>query len=182
MKKRISLFLLCVFLIFLSVSCSAKKKSDYTIPPKMFPPCSFTTFDASKFEVDYEALKKELNKIYNDFNNTEKEPKFVVTYSARLSYNNHVGDSWSYGLSCNGEHIKSGAAVKSTTKSSLSVTAFAREQDTYSDYGSTTITFKSLDVGEKQSKEICVTVRENRGRYSGNTAKWKFTIIVERIS
>ncbi len=175
MKKRISLFLLCVFLSFLSVSCSTKKKSVYTPPPQSVSPPSFSIFDTPKLEIDFEAL----DKIYNDL---EKASKFVVTYSARLSSNNHVGNNWSHGLKYKDEYIESGATIKSTAQNSLSVTAFAREKDTYSDYGSTKVTFESLDIGEKQSKEIKVTVRENRGRYSGNTAKWAFTITVERIS
>lgn len=111
-----------------------------------------------------------------------KEHSYIITYSARLKSNNHVGDSWTYGLTYEGENIESGSIVECVGAPNLIVRAYAKEFDDYNDYGSTQVTFITLNIGEKQKREVTVTVRENKGRYKGNTAKWSFDITVERIS
>ena len=110
------------------------------------------------------------------------EHSYIITYSARLKSNNHVGDSWGYGVTYDGEYIPSGSVIEFKGTLPLTLKAYAKEFDSYTDYGSTRITVDSLDIGEKQKDEVTVTVRENKGRYSGNTAKWVFNITIERIS
>lgn len=119
-----------------------------------------------------------------DFNLDElyEDKTYTVSYTAYLSYNAHVGNSWGYGLKYDGEYIESGSSVVKSDIVNLSVTAYAVEFDEHNDYGSASVYFDSLDVGEKQTKEVTVTVRENRGRYSGNTAGWIFKITIERTS
>lgn len=117
-----------------------------------------------------------------DFDELTKEKTYMIKYTARLSYNNHVGNSWGYGLMYDDEYIENGCYIECNGMFKLCVTAYAFEKDEYNDYGSTDVTFDSLDIGEEQSKEVAVIVRENKGRYTGNTAQWIFVITAKRIT
>lgn len=65
----------------------------------------------------------------------------------------------------------------------LSIIAFAIEQDdSGDDYGSITIEFSKIGIGEKTSQTVIVKVAEDKGRYKGNIAKVEFTITIERIA
>ena len=174
--KTISIVSLCLALGLCLHSCvqkgseSTSQKHYYSYtdiqPPPKIPTFEFETFDLGIWEKE-----------------REKEKTYMITYSALLSCNNNVGNSWGYGLKYGGEYIESGCYVACNGISrGIYVTAYAIEYDNYNDYGSTYVSFDSLNVGEKRSKEVAVTVRENRGRYSGNTAQWVFQITVERIS
>ena len=113
----------------------------------------------------------------------EGESTYMITYSAWLDYNNSVGNSWGYGLEYYGEFVESGSYVScAKVINSIFVTVYAMEYDSVTDYGAAYVSFDSIDVGEKKTKEVAVIVRENRGRYAGNTAQWIFEITVERIS
>jgi PKD repeat protein len=87
----------------------------------------------------------------------EKECRVtVILEMIELDYNNHVGNEWS-------------------------ITARAVEHDKYSDFGSARQTFviSCTDTGiETEYGNLEVLVREDRGRYAGNTALWRFYIRV----
>jgi len=62
---------------------------------------------------------------------------------------------------------------------SLTVTAIAVEDDKYPDIGRASATFAvTCPPVEDQTATLEVTVREDRGRYAGNTALWRFQIRV----
>ncbi|WP_199621445.1 hypothetical protein [Paenibacillus alkalitolerans] len=42
------------------------------------------------------------------------------------------------------------------------------------------ISVKVSSIKKSMGKSLSVTVKENRGRYSGNTAEWKFTFKIEK--
>ena len=111
-----------------------------------------------------------------------EDKTYFVTYAAYLVSNNNVGHQWGYGAKYNGEYIKSGSYITKDGYTQFYLTVYAAEIDEYNDYGSTSVYFDSLEVGEKQTQGVYVTVRENRGKYSGHTAKWYFVVTVERIS
>ena len=168
--KNIYVILLCVILSLCACTQSGSESSTHTknypsyeyIQPPELPTFEIETFDSEKWEGD---------------------STYKITYSAWMDYNNSVGDSWGYGLKYDGEYIKSGSRVScAKIARGITVTAYAVEYDNVTDYGSAYVTFDSIDVGEKKTKEVTVTVRENRGRYAGNTAQWIFKITVERIS
>ena len=146
-----------------SGSESSSNKKDYgSIQPPATPP----TFEAETLDLE----------------KWKGESTYMITYSARMSYNNHVGNSWGYGLEYNGEFIESGSYVSCAKIANIVVAVYAMEYDSVTDYGEAYVSFDSIDVGKKKTKEATVTVRENRGRYAGNTAQWIFEITVERIS
>ena len=112
----------------------------------------------------------------------ESFPTYVITYTTKLEYNNSVGSEWKCGVRYNGEYIASSNKIVITNSSTnIELVAFATELDEWDDNGTTLVTFDTLKVGEKQTKWATVIVRENEGRYTGNTAKWYFEITVERI-
>jgi hypothetical protein len=117
----------------------------------------------------------------------------VILERLELVHNNHVGDDWSFNLEVNGEEIPISRFVSSKTiyKASfhepmdLTVVANAQEQDTRPDFGSGRHVFR-LDCpslsGESLTAVLDVSVRENAGRYSGNTALWRFYARLEIVS
>ena len=104
--------------------------------------------------------------------------EYKITYSARMTDNDHVGNSWSKGLEHEGLSIRSGSVVVDDNE--LTVTVYAEERDSSTDYDESRVTFKNLAVGESETKKVYVYVTEDRGRYAGNTATWLFTITVQR--
>ncbi len=106
----------------------------------------------------------------------------VTLVRSYLSYNNHVGNDWGTAAEANGYNLRSGkATVKLDNGEHLELMAAASEQDSVMDYGSATkrISYSELISGKTTNYELDVIVRENRGRYSGNTAQWVFIIEVK---
>lgn len=107
----------------------------------------------------------------------------VTLKTAQMLSNNSVGNDWSYTCWVNNEYIGKGDTIDLTAKSDSKITlnATAKEHDKFPDSGSNTldIDIKDISTTEKIYK-IEVTVKENRGRYSGNTAKWLFEFTVNR--
>ncbi|WP_342564600.1 hypothetical protein NST84_05355 [Paenibacillus sp. FSL R7-0345] len=63
---------------------------------------------------------------------------------------------------------------------SIKLKGYAEEQDKIPDKGEATSSIKVSDVAKPVTKAVKVTVTENRGRYPGNTAIWKFTFKVQK--
>ncbi len=114
---------------------------------------------------------------------TTKTIKLKVTLvSVELVENNHVGNEWYTTASVNGKEIEEGSSVTLKLKSSesLKLKAYAEEQDKIPESGSANATVKVSSVTKDITKSLKVKVTENRGRYSGNTAEWKFTFKVQK--
>ncbi|KIL36219.1 hypothetical protein SD71_09770 [Cohnella kolymensis] len=114
-----------------------------------------------------------------------KTVKLKITFvSATLDENNHVGNEWWWGGYINGKVVEEGSTVvlnlKTTDK--IRLKAEAQEQDKYPDYGESNATIKVSSITKAIHKPLKVTVTENRGRYSGNIATWKFVFKVEKSS
>ncbi len=111
----------------------------------------------------------------------------VTLESVDLVYNNHVGNDWTLELFVNDQQVPVyqfgiPKVVWTTTFSgavTVTVTARAIEEDKYPDIGFTTKTFTIACPSYPQEATLEVLVRENRGRYAGNTALWRFQIRVE---
>jgi len=111
----------------------------------------------------------------------------VILEAVQLIYNNSVGNDWSLGLEVNGERVpvsrwRLPQTIWTETfdgDMSLTVTAIAVEEDKYPDIGRASATFAvSCPSVQDQTATLGVTVREDRGRYAGNTALWRFRIRV----
>lgn len=177
--KAVVSIVLCVNFIFCSSSCeqndSSKGSNSSSVRPpyqyKPIPPSpsfDFETFDWSEWEDVFEQI--------------ESKQTYVITYYIDLEYNYYVGSEWGFGVTYNGEYIESESKVVLTdSHTEIELVAFATEFDAWNDYGSTTVTFDTLEVRQKQTKWVTVIVRENNGRYTGNIAEWIFDITIERI-
>ncbi|QTH45742.1 hypothetical protein J4772_15755 [Cohnella sp. LGH] len=114
---------------------------------------------------------------------TAKTTKIKVTLvSVELVENNHVGNEWYTAGYVNGKEIKEGSTVTLNLKSSESVKlkAYAEEQDKIPDVGTANLSIKASSISKTMNKSLTVKVKENRGRYSGNTAEWKFTFKIQK--
>jgi len=115
-------------------------------------------------------------------------PDEVITVKATLNVdmvsNNSVGNSWLFEGNINGNKITSGQTIKFNTSlaKEINVSAKAIESDSIPDAGtnSTRFSVNNLRTQNVATIPVEVTVRENRGRYSGNTARWKFSFKLER--
>lgn len=98
--------------------------------------------------------------------------------------NNHVGNEWGFGCTVNKMSLdeEDTIEIETTSNGKITIVCRATEDDSIPDTGSKTLTIpvSKLKAGESKTYTSQVTVKENRGRYSGNTAVWKFTFDVKR--
>jgi hypothetical protein len=111
----------------------------------------------------------------------------IYLNSAYLEYNNHVGNDWYYEIKITtmGKEYKITPISKKTlsinTNDNIVIKVVVVEDDKIPDFGSNTLYIKIPDLKKDSENifEIPVIVRENRGRYAGNSAKWVFSIEIE---
>ena len=177
-----------------SVETLLVKKADTTSLQSLIDECN--SLDGSKYKEGYSDLVSEVKLVTPILANadvTQEEVDSVVSrlqtaksnmveyvinlyrinMRAVMQSNNHVGNDWSYARYYNGESVHDGFQVSGEPGSSVSVEMEITERDKSPDSNSGTATI-TLENGYQTSFDI--TVRENRGRYSGNTAT--FTVYV----
>lgn len=160
---------LCVNFILCSSSCTQNDSSKSSNSSSIQPQYQYKPLSEIPSFPDFDAIFESIH-------------TYVITYSIELEYNHSVGNEWKYGVRYNDEYISSSSKIVITdSPTEIELVAFATELDKWNDYGKTYITFDALKVGQKQTKYATVIVRENEGRYTGNTAKWYFEITIERI-
>ena len=105
---------------------------------------------------------------------------YTLSCSLRCVSNNHVGNDWSNQITYNGTAVRNGDTITASLNGRITIKGMAVENDSIPDRGSGSVTI-SLAGGEKSTQ---FSVRENRGRYSGNLAIWELTCsvtLIERI-
>lgn len=107
-----------------------------------------------------------------------------VSVEAKCIENNSVGDSWDVVYAVNGVQKQSATEkwlIKVWDNAEVSVNTIVTEEDSVDDVGRKNTTFIITDNDLRHDFEIeqTVIVRENRGRYSGNTAEWKIVYTFE---
>ena len=107
----------------------------------------------------------------------------VTLVSAELTENNHVGNEWATLFYVNDTSLEAGESLELKLKKTEKVflEAYAEEQDKIPDVGSEEYSIKAKDIKKTIKKSLTVTVTENRGRYSGNTATWTFSFTIEKV-
>lgn len=117
--------------------------------------------------------------------NEKTESDFTVSVSIYEDYNNSVGDDWYYEFYINGIPINTYETNIMHAKFTDTFTAesYYCEDDNYPDSGYTkgkhAFTKEQLISGcEIQQKTV---IRENQGRYTGNTARWITTYKIKAI-
>ena len=179
-----------------SIETLLVKKADKTALKNLIDECN--QLDKNNYKTGYDeliAVVKSSNTILSNDNVTQEEVDSAVTrlqsakndlseyvtnvyrinMSARIQNNNHVGNEWSYERYCNDEAVHDGFEVSGEPGSSLLVGMKIIERDNSPDEGSENV-YITLDDGYQTSFDI--TVIENRGRYSGNTATFTVTVTV----
>ncbi|GMK48890.1 hypothetical protein PghCCS26_60200 [Paenibacillus glycanilyticus] len=114
---------------------------------------------------------------------SDKTTKFKVTLvGVELVENNHVGNEWLTKAYVNGKEVQKNKSITLSLKStdSIKLKAYAEEQDKIPDSNSANDTVKASSITKTVNKALKVVVTENRGRFSGNTAEWKFTYKIEK--
>ena len=115
---------------------------------------------------------------------TSKVKVTVKLDSIECVENNHVGNEWSFGCTVNKKELAKGDSISVSTTSTgkITIVSSVKEEDKIPDIGSKNL---SIPVSKLKTKNDTtytsqVTVTENRGRYSGNKAIWKFTSVVKK--
>jgi len=115
---------------------------------------------------------------------TSKVKITVKLQSIDLVENNHVGNEWVFGCKVNKKALQEGDSIviNTTSTGKITIVSTAEEIDSVPDTGSKTLTVSvgKLKAGKNNTYTSLVTVTENRGRYSGNKAVWKFTYGIKR--
>ena len=102
----------------------------------------------------------------------------IVRFESVSGSSNHVGNEWAYEVYVNGEPLRRGQEIEACPNvfGCIAIKAIATESDTYPDVGSRT---KRINVKNiPPDIQIPVSVREDRGRYAGNIARWDFQFTV----
>ncbi|AJY77578.1 hypothetical protein VN24_07290 [Paenibacillus beijingensis] len=112
-----------------------------------------------------------------------KTATYTVTHiEAELVSNDHVGNEWETEAEVNGKPLGAGDKItlklKSSDKIKLEVTA--GEMDKIPDIGTAAKSVAVSGISSSKTVTITATVTENRGRYSGNTAVWKFVFRIQK--
>lgn len=110
--------------------------------------------------------------------------KITVTFSsAKMVYNDHVGNEWGTYFEVNGQEVRKGKSIsfEASDSDTIKVYCEASENDKKMDYGSDSITINVSNLKDGKNSFVSeVTVRENGGRYSGNTAGWVFKFTIKK--
>ena len=108
----------------------------------------------------------------------------VTLSSIECESNDHVGNEWGFGCTVNKKTLDEGDSmdVEITSAGKITLVCKAVEDDSIPDVGTKTLTIpvSKLSAGQTKEYTVRVTVRENRGRYSGNTAVWNFNFDVKK--
>jgi len=113
----------------------------------------------------------------------------IILDEVKLIYNNHVGNEWQLLIEINEKRFsvpryglpKTIATFQFGHPIDITVRAIAIEEDTIPDVGSASTSFRlgCPPSSNSYTATLDVLVRENRGRYAGNTALWRFKVRVE---
>ena len=103
---------------------------------------------------------------------------YKINIYAYMIYNNHVGNEWYYYTTYNNNEFNSGNQIIGKNNETIDLITTIIEDDKITDYGTNYITIKLTDNYEATKQ---ITVRENRGRYTGNTALWEVKYSVKLI-
>jgi hypothetical protein len=114
-----------------------------------------------------------------------------------LVYNNHLGDNWIHSAIVNGKkndikfpiigpiRLYQAKLESLAGEIALSITVTVVEEEESPDIGtkSETISLVCLKSGElKESRILEVIVKEDKGRYAGEEAKWAFKFLITLVS
>ena len=106
---------------------------------------------------------------------------YQLTFTEKKISNNFVGNDWSFTYTHNGQNIKSGYTITQSLEifTFQSIDVEVRENDKIDDVGTGTLAVAICEVGSGKTE---VTVTENAGAFTGNTAVWEISCEVKLVS
>lgn len=194
MNKKVSIFIIaiwCVVGVFLILNTlvpkalevkNARNELQQTI--ETLPVGTFTT-------ASYQSVIKKRNEATNllknpfatltDIKNIKKEYslnlqklqkakncKYIITFETKLIFNQHVGNDWSFHFYFQNEEIKSGDVLQVSLSEPIVIKTLVIENDKIPDKSE-----KDFSIFPHNSSNTTeIEIKENRGRYIGNKAKW----------
>ena len=105
---------------------------------------------------------------------------YRINISKKCVRNNSVGNDWYFEYWINGESFYSGYELVAPLDRKLEKTIRVKitEDDSYPD---TAMKEVGIPIRDGVSDTLTLTVKENKGRYAGNTATWEVTITVTLV-
>ncbi|MEE1280517.1 MAG: hypothetical protein UHH95_06810 [Oscillospiraceae bacterium] len=107
-----------------------------------------------------------------------EESIYKIEFEFRMLSNDSVGNQWEKTVYINDREIKNGETITVKRAEEVAVKAVVVECDNIPDRGIGTI---KLPIEDGESGFTKITVRENRGQYSGNTAQWEFRCSISAV-
>lgn len=112
--------------------------------------------------------------------------KLVLTQDSIDTQAYNVGNDWVYGIEINDKYgLNENKQIKIDTNinNELKIRFMAEEKDTSSDYGTyvKTVKVSDLKINGSTKYDIPIHVREDNGRYTGNTANITFHVSIQRV-
>ena len=106
--------------------------------------------------------------------NRSKSKTMSISASASCNDYNHVGNEWVQRFYVNGEEVWSDSVITLNAGDTITVEAEISEHDKNPDTGIEIVNYivTEQDLTRGFTISFNVSVTENGGRYSGNTAKW----------
>ncbi len=159
-----------------------------------FKPFAITNYYDNSIEIynkeleEYKALKLEYDANFNyecsvvkneiiSNQNKAGYGEFLVTINSECDYNNSVGDDWYFEYYINGIKISSNDIIRCPIKSNSNFRIICIEYDNVPDISDNSFSYHVLS---DNGFSISLVTKENRGRYSGNSAQHTFYFWFER--
>lgn len=143
---------------------------------------SDSIIDNSELAPDETSISKNDNKMQDDTH--KKITEIEIFFSTDIIYNNSVGNEWNSYMKHNDKYIFSSYydnVITISNNKDIVLDAYVYEYDERSsDYGVSTFVIPYTDIidGNIHTYTKEITVREDGGRYKGNTARINFTLVI----
>ena len=108
----------------------------------------------------------------------------IICEEPLLEYNDHVGNEWGFGVESNKVVHTFDDTILLPFTGKSKIRFFVQEIDTYTEEVSQWLEIDPsiLEYGKTYTKRLEFVVRENMGRYAGNTAKWVLQFRYQKIN
>lgn len=103
---------------------------------------------------------------------------YRITYQWSMLSNDSVGNEWEKTVTCDGQLISSGDTITAANGSCVTIEGVVTEDDKHPDTGSNSV---EVLLEDDTHSSVLITVREDHGLYTGNTAEWRLSCHVDRV-
>lgn len=107
----------------------------------------------------------------------------IICEDPALEYNDHVGNEWGFGVEVNSVMYSFEDTILIPITGISKVRVFVQEIDKYTEELSQWLEIDAsrLEYGKTYTKNLEFVIRENMGRYAGNTAKWVIQVKYQKL-